>query len=78
MIWAIGAIACYLGVGAVRASCLDRTRLVDGYRQGHIAATGTEPTEAQETKVVKAARVLYTVFWLYDDAARCIGALRRK
>ena len=78
MFWLIlaGVVACYLGVGVLRASMLNGVEILDAFREGYRKATGTYPPLDQAEQYVRKVRRAYVVLWAIDDLGRLYKALR--
>ena len=78
MFWLIlaGVVACYLGVGALRASMLNRTALLDAFCDGYKEATGGSPNPDVMEKYLHRVLRAYVLLWAYDDLLRLCRALR--
>jgi hypothetical protein len=71
-----GVVACYLSIGALRASMLNEDALLQSFREGFRAATGTYPPLAQAQLYVRRVKRAYVLLWAYDDLLRLWRALR--
>ena len=71
-----GTLACYLGVGALRASMLNEDALLASYRDGYRAARGEYPPHDLSQRYVRRVKRAYVLLWAADDLGRLVKALR--
>lgn len=71
-----GVVACYLGVGVLRASMLSGDALAAAFREGFRLARGTPPPLDLTEQYVRRVKRAYVLLWAYDDLLRLWVALR--
>ena len=71
-----GVVACYFGIGVLRASMLDGDALAAAFREGFRMARGTPPSLDLTEQYVRRVRQAYVLLWAYDDLLRLYRALR--